>query len=392
MPNLRIAIARQRYNPFGGAERFVEGALTALSQGGGIDVTLLTRAWDGAVPAKMQRQVEIVDPPYRSLPFGRVNRDRSFSEAVGQIIRQNRFDIVQAHERIPGCHVFRAGDGIHAAWLRHRQADQSALSNWLQKIDPYHAYTVEAERAMFAHANLRAVICNSKMVAEEIQAEYGVATERLRVIYNGVDLLKFSRENVVKSRERVRNEFSIPQSVPLILYVGSGYQRKGVAPLLKAMAQSTLRETGAWLAVVGADKHLDRYRRLAENLKVADRVVFAGAQKDVTAWYGAADVFALPTQYDPCPNAALEALACGLPTLTSPTCGVAELIASPLAGAVVSPQDPAAMAQELVRLLEATRLPADAAVKAARHCVAHLSWEAMSAELQALYASLIKAS
>jgi hypothetical protein len=50
------------------------------------------------------------------------------------------------------------------------------------------------------------------------------------------------------------------------------------------------------------------------------------------------------------------------------------------------------MAQELVRLLEATRLPADAAVKAARHCVAHLSWEAMSAELQALYASLIKAS
>ena len=389
---MRLAIARQRYNPFGGAERFVEGALTALSQGGGIDVTLLTRAWEGVAPTNGHRHVEIVNPAYRSLPFGRVNRDRSFADAVGKVIRENRFDLVQAHERIPGCHVFRAGDGIHAAWLRHRQADQSVLGNWWQKLDPYHAYTVEAERAMFAHANLRAVICNSKMVADEIRAEYGVATERLRVVYNGVDLLNFSRENVVKSRECVRDEFAIPQGVPLILYVGSGYQRKGVAPLLKAMAQSTLRESGAWLAIVGADKHLDRYRRLAENLKVADRVVFAGAQKDVTAWYGAADVFALPTQYDPCPNAALEALACGLPTLTSPTCGVAELIASPLAGAVVSPQDPAAMAQELVRLLEATRLPADAAVKAARHCVAHLSWEAMSAELQALYASLIKAS
>ena len=388
---MKLAIARQRYNPFGGAERFVEGALTALGKSGGVDVTLLTRAWDEVEPASGNRHVEIVNPAYRSVPFGRVNRDRSFANAVGQIIRENRFDLVQAHERIPGCHIFRAGDGIHAAWLRHRQVDQSAIGNWWQKHDPYHAYTVEAERAMFAHANLRAVICNSKMVANEIRAEYGVATEKLHVVYNGVDLLKFSRENVLKSRESTRNGFAIPQEVPLILYVGSGYQRKGVAPLLKAMAQPALRESGAWLAVVGADKHQDRYRKLAESLNVADRVVFAGAQKDVTAWYGAADVFALPTQYDPCPNAALEALACGLPTLTSPTCGVAELINSPLAGAVVSPQDPAIMAKELVRLLEATRLPEGATAQAARGCVVHLSWAAMSQQLQTLYASLLPA-
>ena len=385
---MKLAIARQRYNPYGGAERFVEGALKALAQSGEVDVTLLTRAWDEASPTSSRRRVEIVNPAYRALPFGRVSRDRSFAEAVGQIIRENRFDLVQAHERIPGCHIFRAGDGIHAAWLRHRQADQPALSRWWQKLDPYHAYTVEAERDMFAHANLRAVICNSKMVAEEIRTEYGVAAEKLHVIYNGVDLLKFSRESVIKSRESVRNEFAMPLEAPLVLYVGSGYQRKGVAPLLKAMAQPELRAAGAWLAVVGADKHLDRYRKLAESLKVADRVVFAGAQNEVAAWYGAADVFALPTQYDPCPNAALEALACGLPTLTSPACGVAELITSPLAGAVVSPQNPAAMASELVRLLEATRLPDEVAAKAARGCVAHLSWEAMSQQLQSLYATL----
>lgn len=385
---MKLAIARQRYNPYGGAERFVEGALKALTQSGEVDVTLLTRAWDEASPTSSRCRVEIVNPTHRSLPFGRVSRDRSFAEAVGQIIRENRFDFVQAHERIPGCHIFRAGDGIHAAWLRHRQADQPALSRWWQKLDPYHAYTVEAERAMFAHANLRAVICNSRMVADEIHAEYGVAAYKLHVVYNGVDLHKFSCENVVKSREHIRDEFVIPQDAPLVLYVGSGYQRKGVAPLLKVMAQPELRAAGAWLAVVGADKHLDRYRQMAERLRVPDRVVFAGAQKDVAAWYGAADVFALPTQYDPCPNAALEALACGLPTLTSPTCGVAELITHPLAGAVVSPQDPAAMAQELVRLLEASRLPDEVAAMAARGCVAHLSWEAMSQQLQSLYATL----
>lgn len=386
---MKLAIARQRYNPFGGAERFVEGALTALGQNGVVDVTLLTRAWGEAAPTSSNRHVEIVNPAYLPLPFGRVNRDRSFAKAVGRIIRENRFDLVQAHERIAGCHIFRAGDGIHAAWLRHRQADQSAISNWWQKLDPYHAYTVEAERAMFAHANLRAVICNSNMVADEIRAEYGVATKKLHVIYNGVDLLKFSRENVVKNRQSTRSQFAVPKEMPLILYVGSGYQRKGVAPLLKAMAMPALRESGAWLAVVGADKHLGLYRQLAENLGVGDRVVFAGAQNDVAAWYGAADVFALPTQYDPCPNAALEALACGLPTLTSPTCGVAELITSPLAGAVVSPQDLAGMAKELIRLLDATRLPGEVAAKAARSCVAHLSWAAMSQQLQALYTGLL---
>lgn len=389
---MKLAIARQRYNPFGGAERFVEGALDALGQTGEVDVTLLTRAWDEAASTTANRHVEIVNPSYRALPFGRVNRDRSFANAVAQIIRENRFDLVQAHERIPGCHIFRAGDGIHAAWLRHRQADQPAPSNWWQKLDPYHAYTVEAERAMFAHSNLRAVICNSRMVVNEIRAEYGLAPEKLHIVYNGVDLHKFSRENVANFRESTRKQFAIPQSAPLILYVGSGYQRKGVAPLLNAMAQPELRASGAWLAIVGADKHLDRYKRLAEKLKVADRVVFAGAQKEVAAWYGAADVFALPTQYDPCPNAALEALACGLPTLTSPTCGVAELITDLLAGAVASPQDPAAMAQELVRLLEATRLPDEAAARAARHCVAHLSWGAMSQQLEALYAGLMVAA
>lgn len=388
MSNLKIAIARQRYNSFGGAERFVEGALTAMGQSGEIDVTLLTRAWGEAAAMAVNRHVEIVNPSYRVLPFGRVNRDRSFANAVGQIIRENRFDLVQAHERIPGCHIFRAGDGIHAAWLRHRQVGQSELSNWWQKLDPYHAYTVEAERAMFAHANLRAVICNSKMVANEIRAEYGVTADKLHVVYNGVDLVKFSRENVVKSREKIRAQFSIPSEAPLVLYVGSGYQRKGVAPLLRAMAQSELRGIGAWLAVVGADKHQQRYQRLAESLGIADRVLFAGAQKDVAAWYGAADVFALPTQYDPCPNAALEALACGLPTLTSPTCGVAELIDRRLAGTVVSPQNSTAMAQELVRLLETVRLSESEAHNAARECVANLSWEAMSGQLQSLYARL----
>jgi glycosyltransferase involved in cell wall biosynthesis len=79
-----------------------------------------------------------------------------------------------------------------------------------------------------------------------------------------------------------------------------------------------------------------------------------------------------------------------LPTLTSPTCGVAELITVPLAGAVVSPQDPTAVASALATLLEGalSQTHPGAAQEAARACVAHLSWETMSQQLQGLYAAL----
>ena len=387
---MKLAIARQRYNPFGGAERFVEGALSALAQSGEVDLTLLTRSWSESAETAAHRRVEIVNPAYKRLPFGRMNRDRSFADAVGDIIRSGRFDLVQAHERIPGCHIFRAGDGIHAAWLRHRQLGLSVIGRGWQRLDPYHAYTVAAEREMFRHANLRAVICNSAMVAEEIRTEYDVAPEKLHVIYNGVDLDRYSHENLASCRRRARDEFSIPESAPLILYVGSGYQRKGVAPLLSAMRCENLRKMGAYLAVIGEDKHIGHYKQLAERYKISGRVIFAGPQHDVAAWYGAADVFALPTQYDPCPNAALEALAAGLPTLTSPTCGVAELITSPFAGAIVSPQAPEIMATELARLIEGVASPDGPARAAARQCVAHLSWDAMSQQLQKLYADLMK--
>ena len=389
MHKAQVAIARQRYNPFGGAERFVEGALSALAETDSIDLTLLTRSWSESVGSGSDRRVQIVNPEYRRWPFRRLNRDKSFADAVREIIRGGRFDLVQAHERIPGSHIFRAGDGIHAAWLRHRQVGLSTAGRAWQQLDPYHVYTVSAERAMFSHENLRAVICNSAMVAGEIHAEYGVPSEKLHVIYNGVDLSIYSRENLLKSRQRIRNDFSIPRSAPMILYVGSGYQRKGVAQLLAAMKSEDLRKIDARLAIIGADKHIGRYRQLADRYKISDRVVFAGPQHDVAGWYGAADVFALPTQYDPCPNAALEALAAGLPTLTSPTCGVAELITSPLAGAVVSPQDTEAMATELSRLLEAAARPDGAAQVAARSCVSHLSWAAMSQQLQVLYAGLL---
>ncbi|MBV5276845.1 glycosyltransferase family 4 protein, partial [bacterium] len=166
---------------------------------------------------------------------------------------------------------------------------------------------------------------------------------------------------------------------PLFLFVGNGFERKGVPQLLRAFSRMQRRD--AWLLIVGGDRRLAAAQQLARRLGIAERVRFAGAQKDVKPFYGAADAFALPTLYDPFPNAALEALACGLPLLVSNSCGTAELIVEGSNGFVGDALDENALAGALDRLAENSPILR----QAARATAETLPLEAMSEKLMALY-------
>lgn len=378
---MKIAIVRQRYNPYGGAERFVERALGALAAEGA-EVSLITRSWDGA-PREGFKQITC-DPKYSRLLGGRAARDRSFAACAQAAMVEGGFDITQSHERIPGCMIFRAGDGVHAAWLAHRARVLSPLQRMAQAVSPYHRYVVGAERAMFGHPALKAVICNSQMVADEISHHYGVAPDKLRVIYNGVDTKVFHPQLADEFREATRAQLGISSRVPLLLFVGSGFERKGVPQLLRAMAKMQRTETR--LAIVGADRKLAAMQALAAHLGLDKRVHFTGPLKDVRPWYGAADGFVLPTLYDPCPNAALEALACGLPIVTSTTCGAQEWVRPGENGWVVDALDVAELADRLDDLAELARSKSPRA--AARASAEALTLPAMADRLLALYRSL----
>jgi len=372
---MKIAVVRQRYNPYGGAERFVERALGALVQEGA-EVTLITRSWEGAEIREGYKQ--LICNPQAS---GRAARDRSFARCAQEAMASGGYDITQSHERIPGCMIFRAGDGVHAAWLAHLRRVRGPLGRFGLKINPYHRYILAAEREMFAHPALRAIICNSRMVRDEIVRYYGLPEEKLHLIYNGVDLDAFHPGLAEQHRQALRRTQGIDEATPLFLFVGNGFERKGVPQLLRAFAAMQRRD--ARLAIVGGDKKLAAMRQLAKRLGLGERVLFAGAQKDVKPWYGAADAFVLPTLYDPCPNAALEALACGLPSLLSTACGAAEWIAPGGSGRVVEASDCSAIADALDQLCVAARTPAARA--AARAAVAHLSLSEMAQRLIALY-------
>lgn len=375
---MRLALVRQRYTPYGGAERFIERALQAL-RGRGIEIVIVTRRWSPAGEAHVTPI--IVDPPY----LGRQWRQAGFDRAACARLAREPDLLVQSHERIACCDIYRAGDGVHAVWLEEKTRGHGRLSRLATSLDPFHRYILRAERALFASRRLKVVICISQMVQQEIHARFGVALSRLPVIYNAIDTAAFN-PGLRAARGATRARAGIPADAIVFLLVGSGYERKGVRQALTALARVP---APAHLVIVGRDRHQRRYERMARALAVASRVTFAGPQEDPKPWYGAADAFVLPTLYDALSNAVLEAMACGLPVITSTRCGAGELVLAHAAGTVCDARDVAAIARAMTALLDPDlRLRQGAAAHAA---VLPLTPDAMATRLLALYEGLLAA-
>lgn len=374
MDNFRLALVRQKYRPDGGAERFVARALTALS-GQNIELNVITRQWNDAVNPNWH--IHICNPP----KWGRISRERGFAHAARALWTQQGFDLVQSHERIPGCGLYRAGDGVHRRYLEQRCR---TLPGWRGKLlyaDPYHRYVLQAEREMFTAPELQAVICNAKMVKHEIMADFGVAAEKIHVIYNGIDSLRF-QPATAQQRLQARHALGLAPELSYLIYVGSGFERKGLATAIEAL-QGSQRH----LLVIGKDKAEQRYRALARSLGLEQQVHFFGMQRDVLSFYHAADALLLPTRYDPFPNVILEAMACGLPVITSTHCGGAEFIQDGQQGFVTDALDTAAI-REAISLLPLHAIDSHMGA-AARQQILDCSPQSMSDKLINLYRELL---
>ncbi|MEG0279263.1 MAG: glycosyltransferase family 4 protein [Morganella sp. (in: enterobacteria)] len=338
MNNLRLAIVRQKYRPDGGAERFVSRALEALDKQN-LELNVITRSWQGATAPGWH--IHVVNP----VKWGRISRERGFANAARACWQAEKFDIVQSHERIAGCDIYRAGDGVHRRWLLQRAR---VLPGWRAKLlfaSPYHRYVMNAEQAMYHDVHFKQVICNSEMVKKEVMEDFGLSESQITVIYNAIDSTRFYPA-AEEQRLRLRREQGIPAAAKCLIYVGSGFERKGLAAAIKAVS----RNNDTWLLVAGQDKDEKAYRQLASSLGCADRIHFLGMQKQTLPLYQMCDGLLLPTLYDPFPNVVLEAMACGLPVITSTTCGGAEFITQGEEGFVCDALDIDGLADAVAQL------------------------------------------
>ncbi|MBI2216390.1 MAG: glycosyltransferase family 4 protein [Candidatus Rokubacteria bacterium] len=326
---MRVLIIVRPWSFHGGVESATAGLLRALVEHGH-DVHVLS-------PGAQQEIAGVTVHRLRLPPLPPAARLVALATLAPAVIGRRTWDVVQAHERVLGAHVYRAGEGCHRAYLDALGPPRGRRL--------YHRLVLGLERRVL-RATPR-VIAIARRGKDEIERLYRVPRERVAVVYNGVDLERFHPRLREQHRAPAREEAGVAAAAWALLFVGSGFERKGLAMTLAAFA--ALDDPGSRLIVIGKGD-TQRYIAMAERLDVAKRVCWLGAREDVERWYAAADALVLPARYEPFGNVHLEALASGLPVVTSTRAGGAELVHDGANGAVRDPDDVAGIADALRQL------------------------------------------
>jgi UDP-glucose:(heptosyl)LPS alpha-1,3-glucosyltransferase len=307
------------YSPYGGAETSIEQIRAALAvQDPSTELTVVTHSWvqPQAPDARGATNKQVIaHVPSRGLT--RASRFRSFTREVDTYLSTHHFDVIQSHERISSCNIFRAGDGIHAAWLA-RMAKERGLPRGLLALDPYHRAVLAAEKKMAAPSG-PIFVANSPLVASEAQGILQLPDDRIRLIPNMIDLARIPKQGSCDNQPAKR-DLGLPGDEPCLLFVGSGFERKGAFKLVESLA----RLPDTQLLVIGKDKHSNKLQRLINDMGLAKRAHIIGPKKNLLPYWKAADVFCLPSLYDSFPNAALEAISHGTPCVLSDGVGIAD--------------------------------------------------------------------
>lgn len=267
---------------------------------------------------------------------------------------------------------------VHTAWLRssaHPWRSHRNIHTGYQWL--FNALNAYWEKKAFQEAKV--IVAVSEKVKQEL-IDIGIPSERIRVILNGVDLQEFSPGKCE------RTKFDLPEAVTLALFVGDILtSRKNLDSILSAL----VNVPDLHLAVVGSTNG-SPYPQLAADLNLKQRVHFLGFRRDVSEIMKTADLFVFPSRYEACTLVLLEAIASGLPVITTRTAGGAEII-TPECGIVLSDsEDTQTLTKTLTRLAEDHNLRISMG-KAARAIAEQQSWQSIATSYVELFEELIKA-
>ena len=213
-------------------------------------------------------------------------------------------------DRISCPDIYRAGDGVHKVFLTIEKKSKTNL------LHPIYLFL---EKRCFNKA--KHIIANSQMVKSEIIDTYEIDSKKISVVHNGVKTKEFNYQN---SFDKLSKEFSINKGQKILLYVGSGFERKGVKEFLQIIFE--LRNLDIKAFVVGKEKNIEYYQQLSKKLDIDRQVIFAGARGDVDDFYTISDIFLFPTHYEPFSNVILEAMSFKNAVFTTKQNGASEVL------------------------------------------------------------------
>jgi UDP-glucose:(heptosyl)LPS alpha-1,3-glucosyltransferase len=327
---MKLGLVRRGHSGSGGAEAYLGRFAEAARAAGHETILFASEEWKSQ--AWPSGELRIIGG----------NSPRRFADALESARPREHCDFLFSLERVWSCDAYRAGDGVHRAWLDRRAGFEPGWKHWLRERRRKHRELLELERELFSPDGPRLVIANSKMVRDEIVAAFPYPPDRIQVIYNGVPGPSADRQDRMAARE----ELGLGPGEFAVLFAGSGWERKGLRFAVKAANAAGLSHLRLLVAGRGRRSRLPR----------SPFTIHLGQVRDLRTAFLAADLFVLPTLYDPFSNACLEALAAGLPVVTTAANGFAEIL-TPASGEILSdPSDVPALAAAFRKWSEPERL------------------------------------
>lgn len=310
---ITVGFLRRGYSSSGGVEVYLKGLAGGLHALGHRVILLGTGNW----PAEAWPGGEILRCSGKTLG--------AYMDAVEEQRKSSGidFDLILSVEKVPGCDIYRTDEGLHLAWLTERQKYISWWASWFQWCNPKHREKLVLEKKLFSPESTRRVISISEKITRDIGTCYGYPNNRITMIRNGVP-----QYGVPNDEERLyaRESLGIATGEKIVLFVGTGWERKGLNTAIRAV-ETLVGEYPAIRLLVAGRGPVWRYK--------SPVTTFLGPVQDMKTVYAAADLFITPTIYEPFSLAAMEALSCGLPVLTSAAAGISEVMTPGLHGEVI---------------------------------------------------------
>ncbi len=300
-------------------------------------------------------------------------KNNSFDLVIGPLGDTLKADILVAHS-------------CHRAWVELKKKDSlERLKYWL---NPLHQVALYLEKKALQQGNYKKIISISQMTKNDLVKYYHIPPEDITVIYNGVNVEEFTPLNRNKFRQELRRELGFLETDILLLFVANEFKRKGLKTLLEAVALP-MHNAPVKLLVAGTDNP-HSYINLARALGIKDQVCFLGPRQDMHRVYAASDVFVFPTKLEPFGLVITEAMASGLPVITSRLAGAAELIKDGETGVLLkNPENPGELQDKIFKLIRdvdyRNKLGANAAA-----FIQNYSWDRIADQTRTLYWQVIE--
>lgn len=348
---MHLALNYRTVDPsHGGAETYVADLCRALVLGGHRVDLYTERVADGCLPT----EVNVVNIPAPGTT--RLERLWNFADLSEQALRSGSHDCSVGFINTWAHDVIIPQGGVQEGSLRANAARFATpisrkVYRLLKMSNPKYWVHRAIEERQYDPERPTRYVAVSQMVRRHLEEFHQVPRQRVHVVPNAIDVSRIDVPDPQAVRREFRDRHGFAADDILGLFVGHNFALKGLRPLITALGRRHRKNPSSppiHLLVCGGGDSAP-YTRLASRLGLRDRIHFLGFYPDVRDVYWACDFFAQPTYYDPCSLVVLEALACGLPVITTEQNGAGELMTTGKHGFILTSPNAGA---ELVAALD----------------------------------------